>query len=201
MIVTFYPIQKAQGQAKMNSNTSDIIVSTAKPKRIRQKNFSSQYREKIFYVWYNHGKPGSMSLLPFITPEMDEWERLPSKYSLDVWIEDEFVPRAAQLDSEIKKQLDAQLIAEKVEMLRRHADVGLKMQDMAIEYLNENREELSAPAAVRLLVEGIRIERESRGIPAALDKIRDMSDEKLMEQIKEIVTSSNVTLEDINADS
>jgi len=189
----------------MNSNTSDIVANIAKTpsnlKQDRKKKFSSQYREKIFYIWYNHGKPGSMNLLPFITPEIDEWGRIPGKYALDSWIEDEFFPRAIQLDTEIKKQLDALLVAEKVEMLKRHADVGLRMQDMAIEYLNENREELSAPAAVRLLVEGIRIERESRGIPAALDKIRDMSDEKLMDQIKEIVTSTGVTLEDIDSES
>jgi len=198
-------MQKEQRQVKMNSNTSDIIANIVESPVIipaaRKRIFSAQYRNKIFYIWYSHGKPGSINLLPFIPKELDDWERLPTKYALDSWIEDEYIPRAAELDKAIKEQLDATLVAEKVAMLKRHADVGLRMQDMAIQYLNEHVDELSAPAAVRLLVEGIRIERESKGIPAALDRIRDMSDEKLMDQIKQIVTSTGVTLEEIDANS
>jgi len=72
---------------------------------------------------------------------------------------------------------------------------------MSIRFLNENQDVLSAPAAVRLLVEGIRIERESRGIPAALDKMQNMSDEQLLDEIKELMTSSSVSLEEIDANS
>jgi len=196
---------KEQGKAKMNSNTSDIIVNTEsipiKIPKFKRRPFSSQYREKVFYIWYNHGKPGANSLLPFISSDMDDWGRLPTISLLSQWITDEFKPRSELLDSRVKEQLDAMVIAEKVEMLRRHAEIGLRMQEMSIRFLNENQDVLSAPAAVRLLVEGIRIERESRGIPAALDKMQNMSDEQLLDEIKELMTSSSVSLEEIDANS
>lgn len=140
-------------------------------------------------------------LMKFIPASLDEWGRIPNWSTVENWLEDFFVPRAEELDTEIKKQLDSMVVAEKVEMLKRHAEVGVQMQNMSIEYLNEHRDEISAPAAVRMLVEGIRIERESRGIPAALDKIRDMNDEELMDEIKQLVTGVGVKLEDIDGNS
>lgn len=162
--------------------------------------FSTQYREKIFYIWYNHGKPGSVNLLRFITPNLDDFERIPTKSALNFWITEEFKPRAELMDKQIKDQMNALLVKEKVEMLRRHAEIGLKMQNIAIDYLNENLDELSAPAAVRLLVEGIRIERESRGIPDALDKMQSMTDEDLMKEVQHLITTAS-TLEEIDANN
>jgi hypothetical protein len=157
--------------------------------------------DKVFYIWYSHGKPGSTGLLPLIPADLDEFGRLPTPRSLVQWIGAEFKPRAELLDEQIKRELEAQIVSEKIAMFKRHADVGLKMQDMAIQYLNENRDELSAPAAVRLLVEGIRIERESRGIPAALDKMLNMDDTQLMNEIQQLMEGAGVTLEGIDADS
>lgn len=191
----------------MNSDTSDIIANIVEtseviiPKNSVARIFPQLYIEKVFRIWYNHGKPSAKKLLQYIPANLDEWGRIPNWSTVESWLEDFFVPRATELDTEIKRQLDGLVIAEKVEMLKRHADVGVQMQNMSIEYLNEHREEISPPAAVRMLVEGIRIERESRGIPAALDKIRDMNDEELMDEIKQIVTGAGVKLEDIDANS
>jgi hypothetical protein len=189
----------------MNSQSLDTIVNIEQipPKSLRgtRKWFSPQYKDKIFYVWYNHGKLRGSVLKNFVTPEMDEWGRVPEKSTLDAWIFDEFEPRAQKLDLEVQERLEALIVSEKVEMLKRHADVGLKMQDMAIGYLNEHQEEITAPAAVRMLVEGIRIERESRGIPAALDKMMNMTDEELMNEVKGLITQGNLKSEDFDADS
>lgn len=200
-------MQKEQGTAKMNSDTSDIIANIVESKEIiiptspTTKTFPQSYVEKVFRIWYNHGKPSAKQLMKFVPPSLDEWGRVPNWSTVESWLEDFFVPRARELDEEVKRQLDSLVIKEKVEMLKRHAEVGVQMQNMSIEYLNEHRDEISAPAAVRMLVEGIRIERESRGIPAALDKIRDMNDEELMDEIKQLVTGAGVKLEDIDATS
>lgn len=197
--------RKELKQAEMNSPTSDIIANIVevqpKTPKFKRRPFSSQYREKVFYIWYNRGKPGAKSLLQFIPSDLDEWGRVPTGAALVQWIQDEYKPRADLLDQQVKDQLDAMVIQEKVEMMKRHASVAVKMQEMAIRFLNENEDVMSAPAAVRLLVEGIRIERESRGIPEALDKMQRMSDEELLEQVKEIMTNSSVSLEDLDADS
>lgn len=200
-------MRKGQGIVEMNSNTSDIIANIVEsqeaiiPTNPPSRAFPQVYIEKVFRIWYNHGKPSAKQLVKFIPADLDEWGRTPNWSTVESWLEDFFVPRANELDEEVKRQLDSLIIKEKVEMLKRHAEVGVQMQNMSIEYLNEHRDEISAPAAVRLLVEGIRIERESRGIPAALDKIRDMNDEELMDEIKQLVTGAGVKLEDIDASS
>lgn len=189
----------------MNLSTSDIIadIKSTKPMKPKKpnRNFSDIYKEKIFYIWYNHGKPQENSLMLLVPKELDEFERLPTVATLKYWIDVEFVPRARLLDEQIKVAMDSAMIVEKVEMLKRHADLGLRMQDMAIRYLNEHEDIISSPAAVRLLVEGIRIERESRGIPAALEKITKMSDEDLLEQVKGLLTAGTLSSEESNANS
>ena len=196
-----------QRTVEMNSNISDTIANIVESKEIiipptpTDRAFPQPYIEKVFRIWYERGKISAKQLLRFIPASLDEWGRIPSHSTVESWLEDFFVPRAKELDDEVKRQLDALVIKEKVEMLKRHAEVGVAMQNMSIEYLNEHRDEISAPAAVRMLVEGIRIERESRGIPAALDKIRDMKDEELMEEIKQLVTGAGVKLEDIDGSS
>jgi hypothetical protein len=61
------------------------------------------------------------------------------------------------------------------------------MQDFAIDYLERNKEKINQNSAVRLLIEGIRIERESRGLPTMITKIQDSSDEDLMKQIQNLM--------------
>jgi hypothetical protein len=197
---------KEQRLVEPNLEASDLVEDITEaqatiPELGKHKMFSKQYRDKVFYIWYNHGKSAATSLIKFIPKDLDDWKRLPSKKALDGWITDEFIPRAKELDDAVKNQLDALLIKEKVEMLKRHAELGVSMQNMAIGFLNENADTLSAPAAVRLLVEGIRIERESRGVPETLDKITRMTDDELMDQVKQLMTAGDVTLEEIDADS
>lgn len=195
-------IEKEQGELEMNSPTSDIIVDTESNKqpKTRRVRFPSQYKESIFYLWYKHGKPPEAKLLMFITEDMDEFGRMPTISVLKLWIDEDFVPRARQLDEQVKVAMDAAMVVEKVEMLRRHAKLGVKMQDMSMKYLEENADILSSPAAVRLLVEGIRIERESRGIPYALDKMNKMTDEDLLNQVKGLLTTGMIS-EESNANS
>lgn len=204
LIAIFGHIQEEQRKQEMNSNTSEVIANiTEVPILSRTKGtkaFNAHYREKVFYIWYNQGRPSGSYLINHISPELDERKRIPTVSLLKKWIASEFNIRAKELDDAVKRELDNRLIAEKVEMLKRHAELGLQMQDMAINFLNENVDTLSAPAAVRMLVEGVRIERESRGIPAAIDKMMNMSDEQLMKEVQGLITEGS-TLEELDASS
>jgi hypothetical protein len=84
------------------------------------------------------------------------------------------------------------MVADKVEMLQRHAKVGTHIQDMALKYLDEHVESLNVSNSVRLLVEGVRIERESRGISTTIEKIANLSDEELNRQVENILSHSQV---------
>jgi hypothetical protein len=85
-------------------------------------------------------------------------------------------------------------------MLNRHADVGVSMQDMAMQYLEEHKTELGISPAVRLLVAGVEIERESRGIATTVEKITRMSDKDLESEIQKLLEKSPVELQVIDGE-
>lgn len=157
--------------------------------------FNDDYVRKAFYLWYNGGKLPAQILWNQL-PDTAEGIK-PTRITLERWIKNDFAPLAAELDVKVQTEIQARLIEEKISMFTRHAKVGKQMQEMAIEYLEEHRGELSSNNAIRLLVEGWRIERESVGLPTALEKMRDMSDDDLLEEVKQLMSSSQlVPLED-----
>jgi len=157
--------------------------------------FTDDYKNEVFTIWYNLGKPIASVLFEKIPIPETNYGIKPAAKTMWSWISsDAWRARAKELDAGVQKSVDLVLIQTKVEMLERHAQVGTKMQDIALEYLEEHAEEMSAPAAVRLLVEGIRIERESRSIPEALAKLTSLSDEQLLKEI--VKTFEEAPLED-----
>jgi len=126
----------------------------------------------------------------------DDWgERIPTTHTLGIWMRGEmFQSQATELDKQVSTELEARLVKEKVEMLTRHADIGVKMQDLAIDYIEHNSDQLSSNAYVRLLIEGIRIERESKGIPQALEKMMSRTDEELLEEVRELTEGAQVEI-------
>jgi hypothetical protein len=113
---------------------------------------------------------------------VDWGENKPAEGTLRQWIKDSFEERAAVLDKQLANEIEGRLIQEKVEMLYRHGEIGRTMQNRALEKLETVEiEDLPTSAAVRLLVEGVRIERESVGLPQALEKMINSSDEDIMD--------------------
>lgn len=154
--------------------------------------FSDDYKRKLFQLWYQKGKP-SVPVLCNNIP--DDWGGIPHVKTLSKWIHDDFVPMADRLDEEVEIQLRNRLVSEKLEMLARHAQLGMEMQNLAVEYLEKHKEDITSAAAVRLLVEGWRIERESRGIPTALEKLSKMSDDELLDEVKQLLSNSSIEVE------
>ena len=183
-----------------NSDTTADIIPTKTPRP--SDNYPADYKEKVFYIWYNHGKPAEYKLLRFIPPDLDQFHRVPTVSGLKRWIDVEFYPRARMLDDLVRKEMDEKVVAEKVEMLQRHAKIGKQMQDKAINFLNEYPDLMNSPAAVRLLVEGIRIERESVGVSTILNKIVNLTDEDLQSEVEKILIQGKLLeAENANADS
>lgn len=153
-------------------------------------NYSQNYRDQIFFVWWKGGKPNVTKLYSMIPP--DENGEIPSKGTLANWVKDDFSVRAEELDREFYEKVQAEAMAEKAEMLRIHAGIGKNMREMALSYLNEHKDELTVNASIRMLIEGVRIERDSVGIPEALDKISDKSNEELLGELQKILTDGNI---------
>ena len=64
--------------------------------------------------------------------------------------------------------------------------------------MRDHRDELTASASVRLLVEGLRIERESVGIPEMFEKMQDKSDQELLEEVQKLIETNKVEFEMID---
>jgi hypothetical protein len=167
--------------------------------------YPQPYIDQLFTIWYSMGKPAASSFSATMPPYDDGiTKRKPALQTVQKWIIDIFVDRGKVLDDQVMNQINQRLVADKVEMLNRHAELGFHIQNMALEYLDGNKDKLNVSNSVRLLVEGVRIERESRGISTTLEKITNMSDEELEKQVRQLVERSPVDLlpmDIIDADS
>lgn len=151
--------------------------------------YSPGYVDNVFAVWYEYGKPSAPKLLDLI-PECPINHSKPTKEILNDWMnKDEWKERSESLDLEVQENYKAQQVKSKVEMLERHAALGREMQDMAMGWLQTHSDELTPGTAVRLLVDGINTERSTAGIPEALQKMINMSDEELNDQIAKLLSS------------
>lgn len=162
-------------------------------------NFTSAYIDAVFTIWYSMGKP-SASRLRKRLPDPAEFgipTGYPSENTLVEWRDHHFLERAAQLDEEVSRQLSERLISEKVAMLNAHAAVASEMQQMALDFLHANPDKLNAMVALRMLVEGVRIERESVGIPRSLEKLSEKSDDDLLKQIEDMLLRTPPTFEQL----
>ena len=160
----------------------------------RTKQFSEDYKRKVFLLWYNKGRLPGAKLLPLM--ELDEQGYKPTKTTLNVWIRNEFVPHADELDGQVEEQIGAEIVKQKIEMLERHAKLGKDLQDISITRLREiaNQEGLSEAGSLRLLEFAVKLERDSKGIPEMIKKVMNLSDDDLLSKIKEIATKSSTLI-------
>jgi len=159
--------------------------------------YSDDYKMVVFKIWYKAGRTGANRLFDMIPP--DEVTGLkPSISTLRSWMRT-FKTQADMLDAQVCDELQSRMVAEKVEMLQRHAETGRKMQDMAVNYLEEHKDEITFPAAVKLLVEGVRIERESRGVSQAIESMMKKTDEDLLREAMNLISKAPIDFEQLEA--
>lgn len=164
---------------------ADELLFTTDAETLHKQWFSSEYKHIIFMLWYRNGKPRPGKLRE-ISPVDDTSGKKPSIFTMNEWVE-QFRVQAKELDDQVQKQLQDYMIKEKVEMLHRHADSGKKIQEMALKYLDAHQDEITVTTAIRMWVEGAKIERSSRGIAPMLEDISDASDEKLASELEKLL--------------
>jgi hypothetical protein len=173
-----------------------MVKSTRKVQENGEKNlrivYDSNYKEKAFWTWYNGGQIPSHKLSILLTEQEDS---VPSVETLRSWIND-WRERAEELDQEVKNKFSAEVIETKVEMLRRHASIGKELQDIGLEWVRQNRDQLTAASVARIIKDGYEMERASVGVPEALTKMLSTSDEDLIKQIEAALTGDDLELFD-----
>jgi hypothetical protein len=157
--------------------------------------FSDEYHKDAFMLWYSAGKPNVRQLYQMLPDNPDG--RKPSHATLHIWVKEEFMEKAMQMDQEVIDAMQDKMIQSKVEMLERHVELSRKMQAVGFKVLDQPNVDISVGNAVRLIIEGVRIERESNGIPDMLRKMALMTDDQLMKEIQDIATKSPVDIEAI----
>lgn len=155
--------------------------------------YSEDYMTYVFRFWYNNGKRGAIYVVDNIPISVD-WVtgKVLTTRSVNNWLCNDFVEYAEKLDQEVVKSLDEALVKERIEMLTRQADIGKTLQVQGMEYIQENGLENSRNA-LTAIIKGIEVERESRGLPLdELLKLKDKSDEELVEQLRMLVDGSDI---------
>lgn len=150
-------------------------------------NYTDEYKRTVFSIWYSKGKPEPQKFCSML-PDLLDGIKKPSLATIKIWLKKDFKQMSLVLDEQVTKEMEARLVQDKIAMLTRHANLGERMQSMGLEYLDNNPTELNAHAAVRLVVEGWKIERESRGMPALLQEIMSASDDELLEEVKRLTS-------------
>jgi len=166
-------------QKDLNSNSLDVPVA-----------YSEQYKMYVFRFWYSTDKRGSIYIkenLP-ITVDWVTGKEVNTK-TINGWIQGDFETYAEFLDSQVIKKIDSQLIEERVEMLNRHAQYAKDLIEKSWEYIEENGLENSRNA-VNAIIQGIKVERESSGLPVReLLDVQNKSDSELIESLRDVVKS------------
>ena len=160
---------------------------------VHHSGFSQSYHDDAFNLWYSAGKPNVRQLYQMLSDNPDG--RKPSHATLHTWVKDEFMEKAMDMDQEVVDEIKKNLIQSKVEMLERHVNLSRKMMEKGFEVLDNPKSDISVGNAVRLIIEGVRIERESNGIPDMLKKMALMTDDQLVKEIEQLASKSPVEYE------
>ena len=154
--------------------------------------YNHVYKENAFQAWYGNNQITSPKLLVLLQAQDGH---APAKETLSKWIVT-WRDRAAELDQEAKDQFTKEVIETKVEMLRRHAKAGRELQDIGMDWVRENKDQLTAASVTRIIKDGYEMEKSSVGVPEALEKMLSTSDEELVKQIEAAIAGEDLDLFD-----
>ena len=163
---------------------SDNILDLLDNRKFRA-TYTEDYKTACFWVWWSRGKPGASSLRGYIEPNQDG--QTPSMEVLSSWITNIFKARAEEYDLAVQQKVKETAVTEKIEMLERHASIGKEMQDISIEYLRNHKDDLKPNTALKMLVDGVRIERESKGLPTLITETVNTTDEDLQKALEKLM--------------
>lgn len=145
-------------------------------------------------LWYNHGKPSADRLHALIVAEnIKEFlsGEIPTLSTVKNWVKTTFQAKATFLDNEAMKSIEKGLVGNKIETLRKHAEIGKELYEMGMQELRENGLG-NARNALTAVIEGMRIENESSGAAIKFTELSKMSDEELVGELHKLVSGSKI---------
>lgn len=152
--------------------------------------YTEQYKELIFYTWIETGDRTFGKLLLDKIPENENGNK-PNLISIKKWAEDNgWMERADALDAQTSLEMDRAVIDKRVEMYKKHADVGEELITMGREFLKKQGENggiKTENAALRALELGMQTERVSVGVADMVRKIGEMTPDQLDRELQKLL--------------
>jgi hypothetical protein len=160
--------------------------------------YTDEYKTIVRQTWFQAGMPSAEKLYSLISPDVNN--NIPSVHTLSIWRRDQLWDIwADELNSRAMTIVEDNLIMQKVEMLKRHANDAAKLQELGLAYLKENEFD-SSSAAVSAVIRGAELERTSRGIGELIQKMAKMDDGALKNEIMTLINRASENDQIIDAD-
>ena len=148
--------------------------------------YTEEYKKQCKVIWYKIGRTDSLTALQEQLPE-DEFGRKPQLSLLSVWRDVEgWDIWADALDVRVELEIDDELVAARIMMLKEQASRALEMQRKGINYLRKHDFDTSS-SAVNAIIQGAKMERTSRGISERMEKLLTMDDEGLTKEAMKLL--------------
>ncbi len=158
--------------------------------------YPEHYKNQAKIIWYKAGRPRPQGLYEILPIEPISGMK-PKVTTLREWAYKDWKEWADEMDELVMQEIQGRTIEEKVKMFERFTETAQEMQNLALEWLRENKTKINAIAAVRLLVDGVRIESEARGVPEVLRRMVKMTNDELLDEVKQLLAKTPVAMETI----
>lgn len=160
--------------------------------------FSDDYIDNVFYKWHGGDRVISQAFVNLLDP--NEKGNTPTRETVRRWKETRgWDERADALDAEISVQKDRQIIDMRMEMFKKHAEIGGQLIEKGISYLQEHGVE-NSNSAIRAIDLGLSTERVSTGLAEVYVKISKMSDEDLTKELAKLIGGNSSQEDSVDAE-
>lgn len=157
--------------------------------------YTDEYIDNIFYLWYENDKKAGSSLLTII-PKTDDG-RKPASLTISGWVAERgWIERADVLDAELARKKDDIIINKRAEMFEKHVKIGGELIEKGLEHLKSVGIKTDA-SAIRAIDLGLETERISVGLADSYTKIAKMSDEDIQKELRKLLGKPQVNEDDI----
>lgn len=148
--------------------------------------FTEDYIRICFQYWFNTGCKGAKEFVKDKDVPVDEYGRTPSAATITHWMKErEWRIRADELNAKAHLLADKDLVSAKARMLRKQAENAVKIQEKALgAMLSEGFD--SSAAAVNAYFRATEEERKAKGIGDLIERLSEMSNDKLQQKILEL---------------
>ena len=155
--------------------------------------YNQAYLEEIFLIWYTQERLVPNKLITHL--EDLGWDQVPAIATIRIWMtEHKWRERADIMDAQVRALVEQGAMDDKVQMLLRHTENSLELQNHGLNYLRDEGIN-SDTVAVRAIQMGMEQERIARFIPDALAKIESMNNAQLVDKVSKLL--AKVSPEDL----